>query len=563
MFINSTGNVGIGTTSPGAKFEVYTGAGRYAQINSIGGALLKTNDNSTQGLTLENTYTGQNYGTTVLFNLGYDGLSTAPGTTVAGGKIIVAQEQSWSSTASTQDSYMTFQTTLDGAMAEKMRITSGGNVGIGTTAPDQALDIIGRIQMSTWTADGDTAVYRDDGTGNLGLVTSDRRLKKNIEPVTGSLDIVNRLNAYKYNELDETDGTKKRLGVMAQEILPYMPELTYSFTREGSSKTYYGVHYDKLPVLLLGAMKEQQGMIIEQRTVNNEQQAQISDMNLKTSQNVETVAGLQKSVDENLAVISGNFSAVEAKLALHDTAINGQGTTINEQQNEVSSFKFQVSNEIQNLNDQIANANTQYSILNTQYTLSESDLADLESRLALAEGKLKTAELNLADFEVSASDTLSAMLETENMLTEKLLSHEDRIAALEAKILALSISGGGVGQISDNVLVKDQNGGLKLEGVFEAKEVVAGAFAVKNESQGEKTMGEETILAGESEKFISARAVSENTRIFVTFESDSGGRFWTEKKADSVTGEYTGFVLKLSEPARADARFSWWIVESR
>jgi hypothetical protein len=534
--LNSNGNVGIGTTGPSEKLQIgdgsaganiklaSSGSGSYILFDSIGTDMYVGHMNTVSAVQIGPW-------TKAVLNIAGTGNVGIGGTAANTAPVIYA--------------------------------SADGNVGIGTTNPDQALDVIGRIQMSTWTADGDTAVYRDDGTGNLGLVTSDRRLKKNIEPVTGSLDIVNRLNAYKYNELDEEGGTKKRLGVMAQEILPYMPELTYSFTREGSSKTYYGVHYDKLPVLLLGAMKEQQGMIIEQRTVNNEQQAQISDMNLKTSQNVETVAGLQKSVDENLAVISGNFSAVESALALHDTAINGQGTTINEQQNEVSSFKFQVSNEIQNLNDQIANANTQYSILNTQYTLSESDLADLESRLALAEGKLKTAELNLADFEVSTSDTLSAMLETENMLTEKLLSHEDRIAALEAKILALSISGGGDGQISDNVLVKDQNGGLKLPGVFEAKEVVAGAFAVKNESQGEKTMGEETILAGESEKFISARAVSENTRIFVTFESDSGGRFWTEKKADSVTGEYTGFVLKLSEPARADARFSWWIVESR
>jgi len=38
--------------------------------------------------------------------------------------------------------------------------------------------------------------------------------------------------------------------------LPLLPELTYSFKNEGSSEVYYGVHYDKLPVLLLNAIKE-------------------------------------------------------------------------------------------------------------------------------------------------------------------------------------------------------------------------------------------------------------------------------------------------------------------
>ena len=145
--------------------------------------------------------------------------------------------------------------------ADSLTIASNGNVGIGSTGPTQKLDVNGRIRMATWTADGDTVAYRDTTTNSIALVTSDRRLKKNIVPLTGSLDIVNQLNTYKYNDLDEADGSKLRLGVMSQEILPLIPELTYAFTSEGSSETYYGVHYDKLTVLLLGAIKEQQAQI--------------------------------------------------------------------------------------------------------------------------------------------------------------------------------------------------------------------------------------------------------------------------------------------------------------
>ena len=146
---------------------------------------------------------------------------------------------------------------------------NGGNVGIGVTDPDQKLEVAGRIKMTTWTADGDTAAYRDTATDSIALVASDRRLKKNITPLTSALDIVKQLETYKYNDLDEEDTKKKRLGLMGGEVLEIIPELTFEIIRttvdevtgENIEKIYYGVHYDKLPVLLLGAIKEQQAEI--------------------------------------------------------------------------------------------------------------------------------------------------------------------------------------------------------------------------------------------------------------------------------------------------------------
>ena len=143
MRIDNTGNVGIGTTGPNTKFEVWNTVGRYTRTG-IGGSTfyVKHNDNSLiDSLILENTQALTDYGTGILFNLGYDGTQDAAGTTVAGGRISVAQEGTWSSTASTQDSYMVFKTALDGSVAEKVRITSTGNVGIGTTTPTTNLTI--------------------------------------------------------------------------------------------------------------------------------------------------------------------------------------------------------------------------------------------------------------------------------------------------------------------------------------------------------------------------------------------------------------------------------------
>jgi hypothetical protein len=64
-------------------------------------------------------------------------------------RIIAEPEQSWSGTASTRSSRLTFFTNNAGASGEKMRITSGGNVGIGTTSPNATLHVNGGVHFGT------------------------------------------------------------------------------------------------------------------------------------------------------------------------------------------------------------------------------------------------------------------------------------------------------------------------------------------------------------------------------------------------------------------------------
>lgn len=126
----------------------------------------------------------------------------------------------------------------------------------------------------------------------------------------------------------------------------------------------------------------------------------------------------------------------------------------------------------------------------------------------------------------------------------------------------LVAAGAGGGVLPENVLLKDALGNASLAGIFSAKEVVAGAFSVKNADPESKTTGNGTIASGDSDKKISTKAVSANAKIFATFESDPGARFWVEKEKDS-DGAFTGFTVKLSAPAGEDATFSWWIVEEK
>ena len=101
-------------------------------------------------------------------------------------KITVGTECDWTSTAATQDSYMSFSTGLNGAVAEKVRIKSDGNVGINDTNPSHELSITGSACISsclcardsTWLGDtANTDIHTIVGKTSIDASTSDYGLK--------------------------------------------------------------------------------------------------------------------------------------------------------------------------------------------------------------------------------------------------------------------------------------------------------------------------------------------------------------------------------------------------
>ena len=138
MRIDSSGNVGIGTTSPGAKLEVSSSSGGVLRLTSsdtsvaagesIGRVEFKSNDASTGGNNV----------------MGFvDCLATNAGSTYA----------------------LAFGTGNAAAATEKMRINQSGNVGIGTTSPDSKLEVA--------STDSNTYVHvRNDSTGSTRLKMS-------------------------------------------------------------------------------------------------------------------------------------------------------------------------------------------------------------------------------------------------------------------------------------------------------------------------------------------------------------------------------------------------------
>lgn len=194
--------------------------------------------------------------------------------------------------------------------------TSDVNVGIGTSTPDHALEIYansardGKVQLHLFETENDfarlkmgnntTNRYWDiaanpqvvstnsllnfylDGVGNIlslygngnallmGTLTqnSDITLKTNILPLTNVLSAVLSLNGYHYQWKDKHRDQSLQIGLLAQEVQQYFPELV-----KANDQGVLGVNYSGLVPVVIEAMKEQEKKIrsMEQRIEQLEQ----------------------------------------------------------------------------------------------------------------------------------------------------------------------------------------------------------------------------------------------------------------------------------------------------
>jgi hypothetical protein len=83
------------------------------------------------------------------------------------------------------------------------------------------------------------------------IATSDVRKKENIEPIRNALDIVRKMVGVYYTMIDDAQ-KKRRVGWLAQQTEPILPEIVYYQTDNDA----YGINYGDSAAVLAEAIKE-------------------------------------------------------------------------------------------------------------------------------------------------------------------------------------------------------------------------------------------------------------------------------------------------------------------
>lgn len=245
MRITSSGNVGIGTTAPSSglsstettlqiqngnvaalslnntaarKYTIYSGVSGQLGFYDVTGSIERMRITSGGVLQVNG---GDIYGGNLASDYGNLTLRGGYGsTTSVASKIEI---RGYEGGASTQGAIITY---TNGT--ERMRVTQGGNVGIGTTAPSTKLDVVGAI------------------TASGGFFNSDIRLKEIVDYKYSVADI----NPITYLWKDGRDD-KKHIGYSAQEVQKVMPDAV----NEGSDGML-SVNYVEVLVAKIAKLEE-------------------------------------------------------------------------------------------------------------------------------------------------------------------------------------------------------------------------------------------------------------------------------------------------------------------
>jgi hypothetical protein len=263
MFLNTIGNVGIGTTSPGTALHVY---------RETEAAVIKAQTTSTTSYASQDAQSSSGSAALYHFSEAYPSRNQY----IANTGLLESTAGSLNISAASNNS---IQFWTNNHATPRMVILGNGKVSVGDTDPvgrfevkanstdNEVLEVEdnsevslfrvsrnGDIRAGMLTGIGTRALYVTSA-GVLTTSSSDARLKTNIEVIPNALQKVMGLRGVTYNWKDGRDTTRV-LGMIAQEMLKVAPELVFQ-----NNNGYYGIHYAETTGLLVEAIKEQQKVI--------------------------------------------------------------------------------------------------------------------------------------------------------------------------------------------------------------------------------------------------------------------------------------------------------------
>jgi hypothetical protein len=239
MTIIPTGNVGIGTSSPGGKLQINNTSTQYLIYDGNGNLQVWQPESTSSGTQVR---LGSAYDLPGVYSNSQLNLNSDGGNAIA------------------------FHTS---GATERMRITSSdGSLCLGTTSRAGAWGLItlrntANAAGAKWGIGPDTAdcltIYNNSNVGvymcsgaTAWSANSDIRLKNIHSNITNALDSVNTLSAVKYTWKDDSTDTLN-VGLIAQEVQAVLPE---AVTVKNDEIKTLGVKYTEVIPLLVAAIQE-------------------------------------------------------------------------------------------------------------------------------------------------------------------------------------------------------------------------------------------------------------------------------------------------------------------
>ncbi|HXI90446.1 MAG TPA: tail fiber domain-containing protein [Blastocatellia bacterium] len=168
---------------------------------------------------------------------------------------------------------------------------TSGFLGVGTLSPAQQLDVNGQARIESIPPGPSAAAVCFNSAGDLlQCGGSSLRWKRNIHPFTSGLGILLRLRPISFNW---KESGLPDIGLGAEEVAQVAP----SFTFTNSKGEIAGVKYERLNILLINAIKEQQQQIEQAQASAQQQQTQINQQQAQINQQQTQIKRQQKEID--------------------------------------------------------------------------------------------------------------------------------------------------------------------------------------------------------------------------------------------------------------------------
>lgn len=261
-----------------------------------------------------------------------------------------------------------------------------------------------------------------------------------------------------------------------------------------------------------GAIKELNQNFID---LNVATATHLADLDLKTSDNISTLAGLQVSVDDQLIVVGNSLNALNAKNITTDAKLSAHDVYFVTEESHLTALDT----------------------LTAQMTL---DINSQATRTALLESTVATLTA-----QVTALTDFYATFDLGHLIAQDLDGNVTLTGKLKAKIL--------------------ETGGLTIE-VVDPLAPTIGTATITPVVTDADADGTDDVTGSDGKTVqVSTRAMIpmvKGSRIFTSFKGNPNAFSWIEKTVDT-SGDYIGFKIRLSAPVTSDVKVDWWLIEQK